>query len=45
MGQARIFQKIETCIPQDVDLNKKRPQYIKAKEKTAHMVKKLESAK
>jgi structural maintenance of chromosome 1 len=30
---------------QDVDLNKKRPQFIKAKEKTTHMVKKLESAK
>lgn len=30
---------------QEVELNKKRPQFIKAKEKTAHMVKKLESAK
>ena len=30
---------------QEVELNKKRPLYIKAKEKTAHMIKKLESAK
>lgn len=30
---------------QEVELNKKRPQYIKSKEKTAHMIKKLEGAK
>ena len=42
----REFQKIEQGIKNsEVELNKKRPLYIKAKEKTAHMVKKLESAK
>jgi len=30
---------------QEVELNKKRPLYIKAKEKTAHLIKKLESAR
>ncbi|ESN94054.1 hypothetical protein HELRODRAFT_187454 [Helobdella robusta] len=29
----------------EVELNKKRPQFIKAKEKTAHLMKKLESAR
>ena len=33
------------CVNQDVELNKKRPQYIKAKEKSSHMIKKLEAAK
>ncbi|ELT90865.1 hypothetical protein CAPTEDRAFT_228943 [Capitella teleta] len=40
------LNKIEQLIrDSEVDLNKKRPQFIKAKEKTTHMVKKLESAK
>ena len=30
---------------QEAELNKKRPLYIKAKEKTAHLIKKLESAR
>ena len=30
---------------QENDMTKKRPLYIKAKEKTAHMTKKIESAK
>ncbi|KAK2152444.1 hypothetical protein LSH36_328g01029 [Paralvinella palmiformis] len=38
----KLDQKLKES---EVDLNKKRPLYIKAKEKTAHMVKKLESAK
>ena len=34
------------CISiQEVELNKKRPLYIKAKEKTAHMIKKLDAGK
>jgi len=39
---AKIDQGIKTA---EIELNKKRPLYIKAKEKTAHTVKKLESAK
>ncbi|GIY93731.1 structural maintenance of chromosomes protein 1A [Caerostris extrusa] len=40
------FAKIEQQIREaEVDLNKKRPAYIKAKERTAHMQKKLETAR
>jgi len=42
----RDLTKIDQGIKNsEVELNKKRPLYIKSKEKTAHMVKKLESAK
>lgn len=42
----RELTKVETRIKEsEVELNKKRPLYIKAKEKTAHMIKKLEGAK
>ncbi|XP_074644873.1 structural maintenance of chromosomes protein 1A-like [Tubulanus polymorphus] len=42
----RELTKIEQNIKEsDVELNKKRPLYIKAKEKTAHMVKKLDAAR
>ena len=30
---------------QEAELNKNRPQYIKAKEKTSHVLKRLESSK
>lgn len=39
---AKIEQQIREA---EVELNKKRPTYIKAKERTAHMQKKLETAK
>lgn len=43
---ARELTKVESKIKEsEVELNKKRPLYIKAKEKTAHMIKKLEGAK
>ncbi|XP_041349100.1 structural maintenance of chromosomes protein 1A-like [Gigantopelta aegis] len=43
---SRELTKIEQHIKEsEVELNKKRPQYIKAKEKTAHMIKKLDCAK
>lgn len=43
---ARELTKIESSIKEsEVELNKKRPLYIKAKEKTAHMIKKLEGAR
>ncbi|KAK3102279.1 hypothetical protein FSP39_010179 [Pinctada imbricata] len=43
---ARELTKIEQSIKEaDVELNKKRPLYIKAKEKTAHMIKKLDAGK
>ncbi|XP_077988808.1 structural maintenance of chromosomes protein 1A-like [Glandiceps talaboti] len=47
MGQlTREMTSIENDIKQkEVELNKKRPQYIKAKEKTSHMIKKIETAK
>ncbi|KAJ8301830.1 hypothetical protein KUTeg_020817 [Tegillarca granosa] len=42
----RELTKIEQQIKEsEVELNKKRPLYIKAKEKTAHMIKKLDSDK
>ncbi|XP_067880258.1 structural maintenance of chromosomes protein 1A isoform X2 [Heterodontus francisci] len=42
----REQQQIEKEIKEkDVELNQKRPQYIKAKENTSHKIKKLESAK
>ncbi|KAL3853418.1 hypothetical protein ACJMK2_016957 [Sinanodonta woodiana] len=42
----RDLTKIEQSIKEsEVELNKKRPLYIKAKEKTAHMIKKLDSAR
>ncbi|KAG8185877.1 hypothetical protein JTE90_004419 [Oedothorax gibbosus] len=42
----REFSKIEQQIREaEVELNKKRPTYIKAKERTAHMQKKLETAR
>ncbi|CAH1783210.1 unnamed protein product [Owenia fusiformis] len=42
----RELAKIEQQIKEsEVELNKKRPIYIKAKEKTSHMLKKLETAK
>lgn len=43
---SRDLTKIEQHIKEaESELNKKRPLYIKAKEKTAHMIKKLEAAK
>lgn len=33
------------CVLQENELNKKKPLYIKAKERTAHMVKKVEVEK
>ncbi|CAI9721520.1 maintenance of chromosomes 1A-like [Octopus vulgaris] len=43
---SRDLTKIEQNIKEaESELNKKRPIYIKAKEKTAHMIKKLEAAK
>lgn len=42
----RDITKMEQQIKEsEVELNKKRPLYIKAKEKTAHLIKKLESAR
>ncbi|KAL5014287.1 hypothetical protein ScPMuIL_008557 [Solemya velum] len=42
----RELTKIEQQIKEsEVELNKKRPLYIKAKEKTAHMIKKLDGAR
>ncbi|KAH3819553.1 hypothetical protein DPMN_121292, partial [Dreissena polymorpha] len=42
----RELTTVESTIKEcEVELNKKRPLYIKAKEKTAHMIKKLEGAK
>lgn len=42
----RELAKVEATIKEsEVELNKKRPLYIKAKEKTAHMIKKLDAAK
>ncbi|XP_021341818.1 structural maintenance of chromosomes protein 1A-like [Mizuhopecten yessoensis] len=42
----RELTKIEQQLKEsEVELNKKRPLYIKAKEKTSHMIKKLDSAK
>ena len=31
--------------PKEAELNKNRPQYIKAKEKTAHVLKRIETSK
>ncbi|XP_070559327.1 structural maintenance of chromosomes protein 1A-like [Ptychodera flava] len=47
MGQlSRELTQIENDIKaKEAELNKKRPQYIKAKEKTSHMIKKIETAK
>lgn len=43
---ARELTKVEQSIKEsEVELNKKRPLYIKAKEKTSHMIKKLDAAK
>ncbi|XP_046363466.1 structural maintenance of chromosomes protein 1A-like [Haliotis rufescens] len=43
---SRELTKIDQQMKEsEVELNKKRPQYIKSKEKTAHMIKKLEGAK
>ncbi|XP_055958338.1 structural maintenance of chromosomes protein 1A [Patella vulgata] len=42
----RELTKIDQNVKEmEVEMNKKRPLYIKAKEKTAHMIKKLEGAK
>lgn len=41
--QNNYFHSI--CREKDSELNQKRPQYIKAKENTAHKIKKLEAAK
>lgn len=47
--QARLIKEISRMEQKykdlEVELNKKRPQFIKAKEKTAHLAKKLDSAK